>query len=279
MQIYANGQFLSAEMPCIHPSDRGFRYGDGVFETVRLKGGKPYQWLFHLERLEAGLKALRITLNTDLLKPTCIELIRRNHAGDGLLRIAVSRGPGGRGYLPGRESEPTLVIETLTAPPRPAAPLTLWLSAYEKISPNALPVQVKLAQGLNSTLARLEAEAKGCDDALLLNAAGEICEMSGANIMWLARGKLFTPALACGVLNGSTRSALIRLSPWPVHEGAYTLDDLKDAEAVIACNVALGAVPIAVLAPQGFTWNSVALAQQLQDVLRIDMTHDTQSAA
>ncbi len=279
MQIYVNGQFLSADTPCIHPADRGFRYGDGLFETLRLQDGIPYQWDFHLKRLEDGLKALSITLDTTPLAHASAGLIRRNSMAEGLLRIAISRGRGGRGYLPGKDDTPTVVIETLAASPGPTGPYALWLSSYEKISPKALPVQAKLAQGLNATLARIEADRHGCQEALQLNAAGEICETSGANILWLKDGALHTPALACGALNGSTRYALMRIAPMKIKEGVYKLEDLRTAEAVVVCNAAIGVAAVTALKPQDFQWKSVALAQQLHDVLQADITRDTQAQA
>src|SRR5690606_6683241 len=113
----------------------------------------------------------------------------------------------------------------------PIDPATLWLSGIEKPSPKALPVQHKLAQGVNSTLARIEAARHGCLDGLLLNAHGDICEAGSANLFWRIGTTLHTPALECGVLAGTTRDALLRISPYKIEQGAYPLDMLQKADA------------------------------------------------
>ncbi|MBV8939250.1 MAG: aminotransferase class IV, partial [Alphaproteobacteria bacterium] len=100
MLVYLNDRFVPAGEASVSVQDRGFRFGDGVFETIALRRGEPYQWAFHMQRLEAGLAALRISFNTAPLLGICTELLARNGAESGLLRIAVSRGVGSQGYLP-----------------------------------------------------------------------------------------------------------------------------------------------------------------------------------
>lgn len=271
MEIYLNSTFLPAAEAHISVADRGFRHGDGVFETIPVANGAPYQWAFHLRRLEAGLAVIHIAFDTAKLEGICRELLARNGISDGLLRIAVSRGAGGRGYLPPPGLSPTLVIETLERPAPPGS-AALWLSRYEKISPRALPVRHKLAQGLQSTLARLEAQDHKCSEALLLDAEGRIAEAAAANIFWLQDNVLYTPSLKTGALEGATRHAVLRLSPWQTAEGEYSLDALRGAEAVLLTNSAYGVIPAASLAPQGWSWESAAAAAQLQGLLSADMS-------
>ncbi len=178
--------------------DRGFRYGDGVFETIAVHEGVPYQFDWHMERMKRSLAAVRIAADTSLLREPCRKLLSMNGVKDGLLRLQITRGPGSRGYLP-TPAEPTVVIETLPSPVLPAKPVTLWLSGSERISAKALPAHAKLCQGLNATLARIEADEHGCFDALQLNAAGEITETSSANIFWQRGAKIYTPSAECGI--------------------------------------------------------------------------------
>lgn len=270
-----NGRFIPAGQPCIRAQDRGFRFGDGVFETIAVTRGLPYQWDFHVQRLQAGLAALSIGLEISGLFMDALELLARNEVSEGMLRIAVSRGAGSRGYLPLPECTPLVLMETLPLPSRPEEGVTLLFSEIEKISPRALPVSCKIAAvGLNSTLARMEAERAGCFDALQLNARGEICETSSANIFWLRDGTLYTPALSCGVLSGSTRHALMRLSPWPVIEGVFMPDTLRGAQAVMLTNAGLPVVAVNRLEPADWTWQSVATAQQIENLLQKDREED-----
>lgn len=272
MLIFVNGTFCPAAEATVSAQDRGFRFGDGVFETIAVYNMVPYQWDFHMQRLAESLRALDIAYDINILRPTCDELIRRNRLAECTLRVAISRGVGSRGYLPLPGITPTLMIETL---PRMAfyydTPVTLWHTGIEKISARALPVHCKLAQGVNSMLARADAEAHRCFDALQVNAKGLVCETSSANLLWLKGETLHTPALSCGVLKGSTRHILLALSPWLVAEGEYTLQDLLQADAVMLCSSAIQVIPVGELQPEGWQWSSVAQAQQLRTLLLQDI--------
>lgn len=253
--VILNGELLPESEARIPLEDRGFLFGDGVFETIAVHQGVPYQWELHLARLQAGLAELQIPFQTNDLFKYASHLIEKNQLTEGILRLHITRGAGSRGYLP-TGNTPTCLLQTRPAPQTPDAPVGLWVSTYEKISPRALPVQHKLAQGLNSTLARMEAQKHGCFEALQLNANGEICEASSANIFWYSEGILHTPTLECGLLAGTTRAALLRLRPLPMREGTYTLNALQSAECVFLTNTAWKILPVAELTPQGWKFDA-----------------------
>jgi branched-chain amino acid aminotransferase len=269
---YLNGHFTPLDKARVSVLDRGFRFGDGVFETIAVYQGLPYQWALHMQRLKDGLQALNIPFDTDSLRAPSLSLISKNGLVDATLRIAVSRGVGSIGYLPTGAADSTVVIE---ANPRHSPPLDaacLWLSQWQKPSPQSLPVQFKLAQGVNSTLARMEAAQHGCLDGLLLNAHDHICEAGSANLFWRIGRTLHTPALACGVLAGTTRAALLRTSPYPVEEGRFTLESLQQADALVATNTAWQVKPISELRPAGWIFaQSMQLAAELRSVLHKDI--------
>ena len=271
--VFINRRWLTGDQALVSVEDRGFRYGDGVFETIAVHGGIAYQWDLHIQRLKAGLAALRIPLETAWFESDCRELLRKNKIRDGYLRISVTRGPGGRGYLPPAASElhPTIVIESFPATPVDRDSVALWHSGYEKMSPRAVPVHFKTAQGLNATLARLEAQENGCFDGLMFGVHGQVCETGSANIFWFRDGVLYTPSIACGVLDGTTRAAIMRISPFPVREGVYALDALKQASAVFLTNVHLQVLGVQRLEPEGFRWESDALAEEMLVRLRQDI--------
>ena len=186
-----NGRLVDAAEAVISIEDRGFRYGDGVFETIAVHGGVPYQFEWHMARLASGLQAVKISFPTESLRDHCRQLLKKNALADGILRIQVTRGAGSRGYLP-ETADATFAMETMALPPLPPKPVSLWQSTYRKISEHALPVRYKLCQGLNSTLARMEAAEHHCFDALLLNERGHPCETSSANLFWFKNATLYT---------------------------------------------------------------------------------------
>jgi branched-chain amino acid aminotransferase len=262
--VVLNGRRVTETEALIPVSDRGFRFGDGVFETIPVHAGVPYLWEYHMERLAGGLEALHIRCDRSDMRPQALALLADNGVDEGLIRIQISRGTGSRGYLPSFPSPvPTVVMETMER----AAPLveavTLWLSEREKTSPRALPTRYKLAQGLNSTLARMEAAANGHHDALQLGDGGAIAEAGSANIFWRKDGALYTPSLACGALAGVTRRRMLELSPYPIHEGAYGLSDLAAADAVVLTNATQGVAAVHRLLPAACSWASRALAHEL----------------
>ena len=245
--IILNGAAVSAEEARIPLSDRGFRYGDGLFETIRLIAAVPYQWGAHMERLAAGMKALRIEGETIDWRALAQRLIKENGARDGMIRIAVSRGSGGSGYLPSESMTPTTVLEWLPPRPLPEKPYRVWLSTPHRAPLSVLPGNHKLAQALGSTLALLEAKDQGCDEALQFSTDGYIACAASANFFWVAEGKLFTPALSTGCLAGTMRGALLKLMP--IREALAQVDALEKAEAVFVSNARLGIWPVSEIAP------------------------------
>jgi hypothetical protein len=112
MIVYLNGRFLPEEAAAISIHDRGFLYGDGLFEAIRVYDGEPFLWADHVERFRLGCEILRISspLSPNELLVFSKEVLRRNQVANGLLRITLSRGPGSRGYSPKGADYPTLLV-------------------------------------------------------------------------------------------------------------------------------------------------------------------------
>jgi len=263
-----NGALVLAAEAMISVQDRGFRYGDGVFESIAVENGVPYQYDWHMARLSGGLDAIKIAFDVNGLQAHVHALLQKNKVMQGMLRIQITRGAGSRGYLPDPSARPNFIIETMPKPPLPEKPVSLWRSSYQKMSAEALPVRYKLCQGLNSTLARMEAAENNCFDALLLNAQSEIGETGSGHIFWQKNGAIFTPALTCGILEGSTRAAIMRLLP--VTETSATMETLAQADAVCIANAAWGALAVNVLQPENHHWQSEHFAVQLNTIIRED---------
>lgn len=272
--FYHNGQYLNNENTSISAADRGFRFGDGVFETIAVYSGRPYQLEWHLERLNDGLAAIKIP-QTSNLKPQTLELISRNKIVDGFARIMVSRGEGSQGYLPKPDTKPTVIVETYVRTQPIPESATLFFSSYLKPSLKSLPVNFKLAQGLNSSLARIEAQEKGCFEALQMNSEGYLCEASSANLFWVKGEQIFTPALSTGCLKGSTRAALMRLTK--IEEVSALVADLKTADEVFLTNTNWQILPVTELKPMGWKWPVGKIAAQLHEQLKHDIASYVQN--
>src|SRR2546422_8771556 len=119
MIVFLNGQFVAEEQAVVSVFDRGFLYGDGLFETVPVYGGRPFRWAQHLERLARGADYLKIRLafSPKELRKLAGELIERNGMPNALLRLTLSRGVGERGYSPKGADSPVVVMALYPASP------------------------------------------------------------------------------------------------------------------------------------------------------------------
>ena len=249
--VWLNGTFLPADEARVSIFDRSFLYGDGLFETVRVYGNRPFLWAEHLARLHAGAALLRLRLpyGDAELSAAAAELLARNATPEALLRLHVSRGVGRRGYSPRGADSPTVILSQHPVTPNaPAAPVTWKLATSSLRLPAHDPLTaVKSASKLLHILARAEAEDQGADEALLLNSAGKVAEATSGNVFWLADGRLFTPSLTDGALPGVTRAWVLRLAALlglPAAERTATPADLRDAEGVFLTLSSLEVVPV-----------------------------------
>ncbi len=247
--VYLNGTILPAEEARISLFDRGFLYGDGIFETVRVEAGRLFRWADHLARLQQGLDVIGIVLpvETPALASVAAELMVANGCRDGVLRITISRGPGIRGYSP-RGSGPTTLALSLHPRLEPIQATHVIVSTIRLFAGDVLAT-IKTANKLRQVLARAEADAAGADDALLLSPGGEVVEATGSAVFWVEGGRILTPPWNCGLLPGVARGALLELAPrtgMPIAELSGTVPDLLRADGVFLANVVSG--PVEVLA-------------------------------
>lgn len=215
MKVVLNGKLVPEAEAVVSVFDRGFLYGDGLFETLRLYQGRPFRWAQHLERLQRGAALLGLALPFDgiALRRFAEDLVRENRMPEAVLRIAVSRGVGPRGYSPKGAGPSTLVMSLHPAPQIDAANPPCWRLCRSSFT---VPTGEQLARAKHASrlvhvLARAEAEAKGFDDAILLNSAGEVVETTGANLFWIEDGTVCTPPLSTGALAGVTRGIVLEL--------------------------------------------------------------------
>src|SRR5436309_7708798 len=199
MWIYLNDRFVPKEEAVVSVFDRGFLYGDGVFETLRAYRGRIFQLPEHLARLERSASELGIALpvTRERLADLVRESLTRNQLQEAYLRITVSRGPGEIGLEPALCRSPTFVVIANPFEPYPESFYTDGVSVAvvqtRRNLPEALPPHVKSLNYLNNILAKMEATALGAFEALLLNHHGELTEGTTSNVFVALGGRLRTP--------------------------------------------------------------------------------------
>ncbi|MCI3181243.1 4-amino-4-deoxychorismate lyase [Caulobacter sp. CCUG 60055] len=234
--------------------DRGFALGDGLFETVLALDGRLIRWGEHMARLRRGCAALDLPApDLAVVLAAAAEALAQAGLtrGRAAVRVSVTAGSGGRGLDRPMEPAPRVVATASPspAPPADAPPVRLAVATIRRneTSPAA---RCKTLAYLDNLLARRQARAAGADDAVMLNLAGAPACATAANLFWMREGRLFTPALACGVLDGIMRHAVLDAAAGlgiETVEAVADLSELAQAEAVFLSNSLIG-VRAAVLA-------------------------------
>lgn len=254
MVVFLNGQFVPEQEATVPVTDRGFLYGDSLFETLRVFRGRPFRLAQHLERMARGAEYLGIKLPHPArqIQRFVEELIAKNSLPDAVLRVTLTRGSGERGYTPGDEHTPTLLITMHPAPPvNPEQPAlcSLVTSTHRVPATDALS-SFKTGSKLLQVMARVEAKAKGADEALLLNSNGEVAEAAGANLFWIYREKVCTIPTGRGVLPGITRAVVLEICQnlnLPTNKRVIKRSALQECDALFLTQSVLGVVVVASL--------------------------------
>ena len=256
MIAWVDGEWVEADRARIPIQDRGFLYGDGVYDTCRLYEG---HWLWfpeHARRLHASARILRIpTPPLDELRGTADGLVARNPpAPHAVLRMTLTRG-GGTGGGPERGDGAFRLIMTLTPLPddwrERARRGWSCITATVRHPPAAvMPPELKGQGRIFSLLARIEAERAGCDQALLLAVDGTVTEGATWNVFWRRGQVIRTPSEATGLLAGVTRARVMEQvdrAGFRLETGAWDRSELDSADEVFGTMTSLGLVPITVL--------------------------------
>jgi aminodeoxychorismate lyase len=247
--VFLNGKFVPEEKAVVSVFDRGFLYGDGLFETIRVVNGQPFRWSRHLGRLRQGADFLKIKLPFTPARLLALveKLITKNKMPDSLLRIALSRGVGIPGYSPKKAGEPTLVMSLRPTPKISEKSLPQWklVTSSFRLPANDALAYYKTSNKLAQVLARAEGDSAGADEALLSNTDGFIVEGASSNLFWIRRGMIHTPPLNAGILPGVTRAVVFEISSRlkiPILQKNIRPKELLRADGIFLSLTSLGIV-------------------------------------
>jgi len=251
MMVFLNGKFVSEAEAVVPVGDRGFLLGDGLFETVRVAGGKPFRLAQHWERLARGAEFLKIQLpfTAKEIQQFAAQLIAKNNLPESVLRLTLTRGAGARGYSIKNAGAPTLAMTLHPLPPvNPDEPLQ-WrlITASHRLPAGEALAAFKTTSKVLNVLARAEAETQGADEALLLNTNGEVAETAGGNIFWIYQDRICTVPTGRGGLPGITRAVVLEICQslgLPTAKCVIKPEQLRKAEGIFITQSALGIVPV-----------------------------------
>lgn len=255
--VNVNGRIFDKEHAVISVFDHGFLYGEGVYETLRTYGGRPFLFDRHMRRLRnsAQMLALNVPLtNEDIAKrfddtAKAAGLPAPGH--EAYLRILVTRGVGDLSYDPAECPEASVVIiakplvEVADSIIRNGARIVM--SSIVRNHPGSVNPIIKSNNLINSALAMQEAVKKGAFEALMRNYRGELAECSTANIFIVKNGAALTPPLDAGLLAGLTREFLFEIGAGigiPVREQTLRDEDLFGADEAFFTSTTRELVPV-----------------------------------
>lgn len=217
---------------CLDPKEPAFAHGYGVFETMRVAGGKLYFWAAHWSRLEASCRALGLPLRVDAT--SLFQAIQRL-VGDSMEARTVKVSVLGEG------AQTRIFVYS-----RPAyaisPPVGLLLGCDAPINEHSLLAGQKTHNYMENRILMDRAKASNCYDVLRVNTSGFVVEGASSNVFWEKAGVVYTPSLETGLLPGVVRSVL--LNAHEVRTGAFPLDAILDAEAVFLTNSHIGVLPV-----------------------------------
>ena len=230
-------------------NDRATQFGDGCFTTARIRDGR-VEWLSaHLNRLKANCAALAISFDEwDLLQQEMVKLAGSQN--DGVLKVMITRGSGGRGYSATACNSPTRILNTSPAPAH--YPLWQQQGISLALSPvhlgrNPMLAGLKHLNRLEQVLIRAHLEQTTADEALVLDSEGWVTECCAANLFWRAGDTVFTPRLDHAGVDGIMRQhclSLLAQSRFRVVEVNARVEAVRQADELIVCNALMPVIPV-----------------------------------
>jgi D-alanine transaminase len=236
--FYVNGEFVPADQAVVSAEDRGFNFGDGVYEVVHWYNYRPFLLEEHVERLIHSAQVIRIDLpwSKEELTEIALETAKRNNLKDDYIYMQISRGRAIRQHSFPKNVQPTLVMN-----PQPAAkpPEEVRQKGARVISiPDIrwLHCDIKALSALANILAKQQAKDHNVDDVLYDRAGVGVVEGGSSNIFYYKDGTLYTPPLSPYIFPGITRAKVIEIAgelDIPLGEKVFSLKEVLEADEVM----------------------------------------------
>ncbi|WP_123537074.1 aminotransferase class IV [Halosimplex salinum] len=252
LSYHVDGDLVPADEATVSVRDRGFMYGDGAFETLRVYGGESFEWTAHRERLQRTAETLGFPdAVPDDLRERVDDTLAANDLTDAYLKISVTRGVQPGKLTPDPDVDPTVVVYVSPLPRGGVdgesawdGPATVQTVRTRRPPDAALPADAKTHNYLPGILARLElrraaTDEFAADEAVMRTTDDYLAEGATSNLFFVDEGTLKTPSTDLPILPGVTRSVVMGLADtegFPVRTSRYALDDLRDADEVFLTN-------------------------------------------
>ncbi|WP_438448670.1 D-amino-acid transaminase [Gorillibacterium sp. sgz5001074] len=232
----------------VDPQDRGYYFGDGIYEVFRLYGGRIFEGEAHMARLVRSARELRIPLpfEPERIAGLLEELLAAEPVGDGTLYLQITRGAAARAHAFPPEGTPSVMTGYTNAMERPQEKMERGIRLAAVPDIRWLRCDIKTLNLLANVLAKQEASDKGADEAVL-HRDGIVTECSSSNIMIVKDGIIRTHPANNLILHGITRAVVLQLAEengLPLAEEAYTLHDLLEAEEVFITGTTTEVTPV-----------------------------------
>lgn len=242
--LWHDGAFKSTDAPVLTAYDR-LRLGHGVFDTMLAVAGCLQFAALHYARLvrHAAVMGIICPYTPEDLTKAASELLNRNGLGNeqAAVNTLLTQGPAKRGLRSPKDPSPQLIIKASRFPEMPQA-VTLITAQSTRRNEHSPLSNIKSCNYGDNILAINEAEAKGADDALMLNTQGAVACSTAGNVLVMLGGTIYTPPLSSGAMDGIIRSRL--LDAGLAHERSITAEDLHGAESLWICNSLRGIIPV-----------------------------------
>jgi D-amino acid aminotransferase len=247
---YVNGQLVAPQDASLSIVDRGLLFGDGLYEIIRVYGGRPFQLNAHIERLGWGARKIGFELGVSLdsLRQACLDTLTANELREASLRLIVTRGDFADPHRVSATAKPSIVV---TCDEFNGYPDNLYDRGVDVVNVTDGRSDLAMINTLNclpNILAKKEAETKRAFEALLVTKKGFVMSGAQSNVFAVLDGILLTPAVGERVPPGITREAvmdIVKREGIPHKEDTILKDEIGDAEEMFLTGTLMEVMPVA----------------------------------